>query len=429
MATILFNRGLVLAELETIFNVPETPMASTDSILVSEPDFSVDVTTIDRTNLKSSISQDPVVVARKVAGLTFAHEVRGSGDATGATAPQVGDCIQACGFSETQITAGTATIISDIPHPVNSPAGSFTFAKTTGFTGTRPRIITLECTMAGASGVAEFTVSSPAVGDQAATSLTTQVMTDAMAFDLEDEMTPSQITPTVGAVDFDAGDTFVIWVVPVGYLYQPVSSLFKSLTIYTYYDGLLHEMTGARGTFTVEGAAGGFANFNFDFTGSYVAAVDASIPAGAVFESTLPNQVELADLQVVGGIDGPSPSICAQSFTIDIGNSVNVKECINAPDSIEGAEITDRVPVGGFNPEALVEATHPFWANLAAGERVVLGVRVGKTQGNVVSFFMPFAQYSEIAYGNRNDIRIYDVSLNFAAETAAGNDEMYIHFS
>jgi len=427
MAQILFNRGLVLAKIEVTFNVDPVPVPGTDALLVAEPDYSVDPTVLERTNLKSSITPDPVVVARKVANLTFTHEVRGSGDVTGATAPAVGPLLQACGMSETQITSGTDTIIDDAPIPVNGAAGTFTFAKTTGYAlDDKPRVVTLECTTPGGTGVAAFTVSSPAVGGQAADSSVGVVMTDATAFEIVTG--DAEITPTI-VDDFEAGDTYVIHVVPPGYLYEPVSESFDSATFYTYYDGLRHIMTGARGTFTMEGSAGNFANFNFDFQGSYADPTDTAIPGGAVFESTLPNQVELANIFATGGIDGPSPELCAQEFNIDIGNNIVIRECINAVESVEGAVITARTPTGSFNPEMELEATHPFWANLGSGERVVFGFRVGKNVGNVVSVFAPYAQYSDLAYGNRNDIRIYDVTLNFAGGTDAGNDELRIHFS
>jgi len=427
MAQILFNRGLVLAKIEVTFNVDPTPTPAANSLLVSEPDYSVDPTVLERSNLKSSLSPDAVVVARKVANLTFVHEVRGSGDATGATAPAVGPLLQACGMSETQVTTGTDTILDDAPVPVNSPTGVFTFAKTTGYAlDDKPRVVTLECTTLGGSGVAEFTVSSPAVGGQAADSQTGVVMTDSTAFAIVTG--DAEITPTI-TTDFAVGDTYVIHVVPPGWLYEPVSTGFDSATFYTYYDGLRHIMTGARGTFTMEGSAGNFANFNFDFQGSYTNPTDTAIPGGAVFESTLPNQVELANIFAAGGVDGPSPDLCAQEFNVDIGNNIVTRECINALESVEGAVITARTPTASFNPEIELEATHPFWSNLSNGDRVVFGFRVGKNAGNVVSVFAPYAQYSDLSYGNRNDIRIYDVSLNLAAATSAGNDELRLYFS
>jgi len=425
MAQTLFNRGLVLAKTEVTFNVDPTPTPAANALLVTEPDYSVDPTVLERTNLKSSISPDAVVVARKVAALSFQHEVRGSG--SGATAPAVGVLLQACGMSETQITTGTDTILDDTPIPVNSPTGVFTFTKTTGYAlDDKPRVVTLECTTLGGSGVAEFTVSSPAVGGQAADSQTGVVMTDSTAFAIVTG--DAEITPTI-TTDFAVGDTYVIHVVPPGYLYEPVSSAFDSATFYAYYDGLRHIMTGSRGTFTMEGSAGNFATFNFEFQGSYADPTDQSIPAGAVFESTLPNQVELADIFAAGGIDGPSPNLCAQEFNLDIGNNLVVRECINAAESVEGTVITARTPTASFNPEFEVEGTHPFWANLSSGARVAFGFRVGKTAGNVVSVFAPYAQYSDLAYSNRNDIRAYDVSLNLAAGSDAGNDEFRLFFS
>ena len=223
--------------------------------------------------------------------------------------------------------------------------------------------------------------------------------------------------------DLDLGDTYSGDVHSEGYEYDPVSDLFDSLTLYIYLDGLLHKLTGCRGTFTVEGAAGEVAKYTFTFTGNYVAPLDAAIPVTPNLDTTLPPAVEQADLQVDGGIT----PLCAAAFGLDMANNVVIRDCVNKVDAFDGVVITGRAPSATMDPESVLESDHPFWANLAAGTPLLFQVRVGTVKGNLVHFESDNASYSELGYGNRNDIRIYNVTLRFSR--TAGNDEINIAYN
>jgi hypothetical protein len=408
-----------------------------DALLVQEPDFTPEITTVERENVKSTLSQDPIRVARKTGTVTFQHEVRSNGITDGTLEPAVGRLLRGCGYAPTFIPTGTGTIVNDVTYEVNDPTGVFTFSKTTGFGGTLPRTVVMQCTTGGGTGVAEFTVFSPAVGTgggtQAEVNTTGNVLTETSAFTLAES---AQITVPSGGIttSFATGDTYVFWLVPPGVLYTPVSSNFDSLTLELFFDGIKHEVRGSRGTFTLDAPAADIARFTFTFQGDYIDPSDSAQPASPVLESTIPPAVEEAAIFALGGadFDGTDPdefNLCAQQFTIDQANELAFRECINAPNSIEGGLIVDRSPVGTFNPETELEATHPFWTNLGDANRVVWGGRVGKVQGNVMSIFAPYTQYQGISYGNRNDIRTYEIDLWFARESDAGNDELMFHFS
>jgi len=413
-------------------------MQNSDALLVSDPDVAVEVTALERPNVKTSLSQDPGIVARKIATATFTHEVRGSGvvPTVDPKAPALGVLLRGCGYAETYVpVASTETILSDVPHPVNGPTGDFTFTKTTASSGTLPRIVVFECTSGGGSGSNTFDIYSPPVGAQAGYLLSAHNMTTSTPITLPDS---AQITPTVTTA-FATGDTFVVQVAPPGVMYEPISESFESLTLYVYFDGRLHRITGARGTGSCQGEAANFATWDFTFTGDFNTVTDTALPAAPVYESTLPPQVELANVTALGGLDFDTPAsaatvadefnLCAQSFSVDLANDVNPRECINGANSLEGAVITGRNPTGAFNPEVELEAFHPFWSNLSSGTNVVWGLRIGSQQGNVQQIFAPHAQYQEIAYGNRTDIRIYDVNLAFRRDQDAGNDELRFYFS
>lgn len=436
----LYEKALVAVDTEAVFNVAETLDVATDSLLVEDPVFSVNAQILDRTNTKNHLSQDPGSPGRKIAQLTFRHEVRGNGITDGSTPALLGRLFRSCGMSQTAIVAGAQTILdgggttgSYKPTNINSPTGRWLFAKKTGYAGTLPRVVEITV-LAGGATVSVF---SPAVGVggsvQAQYSVASAAFVNGTDLALPDSavITPNSI---VGAA---TGDTYIILLVPPGHLYEPISSFtaaHTSATIRVWYDveggAIRHEMTGARGTWSMEAVANDFARYTFTFTGSYVDPVDTTFPTGVVYEDEIPPQVELAALAAGGGLDDVQFNLCAQQFTFDIANEVQPRECVNAADSYEGSIITGRNPVAGFNPEAVLEATHPFWGNLTNARKVAFAARVGSEQGNCTLFWAPYAQYSNMPYVNRTGIRAYDVPMRLNTDIdngGDGNDEISVY--
>ena len=109
MAEILFQRALVTADIEATFGVDPVPDPLTDSILAADPDFTADITVIERNFARQSLSPLPIASGRKLAQMSFTTEVRGTGDASGATAPRLGVLLRACAFSETAIASNGPT--------------------------------------------------------------------------------------------------------------------------------------------------------------------------------------------------------------------------------------------------------------------------------------------------------------------------------
>src|SRR5690606_10170987 len=105
-----------------------------------------------------------------------------------------------------------------------------------------------------------------------------------------------EITPTFTG-NLALGQQWVLWLMPEGLRLDPVSDGFESITLGMNRDGVYHEMPGAYGTFDIEAEAGDYARVNWEFTGIYVAPVDAPL-AEPNYERTLPAQVELARLRL-----------------------------------------------------------------------------------------------------------------------------------
>lgn len=412
---ILYQRGLLLAKIQATLGEDSLPTKALNAFLVRDPQFTPDITQLDRNaNVRNSLSPLATTAGRKIARMSFQHEVRSNGNADGTTSPRLGHLLRACGMQETQVTGASGTIGSAVADSGNT--GTISFAKTTAYTGTLERTVTIECTTGGASGTAQVTISAPAVGDLPAYSQTGVTVTDASALTLPNSAT---VTPTVGT-SLVSGDTWTIVLTPAGYEYTPISTGFEGATLYAYFDGLLHKMTDCVGTFSMEAVGGDFALFNFDFTGNYEEPTDTPMPTDPTYENTVPQQVEESALT----LDGTS-TLVASRFSVDIANQVDIREDVNASDSYAGARITGRQPTVSFDPETVLEATFDFWAKLSAGTSMPFSARVGTTKGNVVRFVCPSTQLTNLAYQNRNNSRVYDVTLNASGE----DDELKVAFN
>lgn len=434
--TILFDRGLVLAKIETTFDVDPTPDNTNDAFLVIEPDYTPDITSLTRDNVRTTMSNDAPITGRKIGSMTFRHEVRSNGNLIASVPPRLGVLLRACAMAETQNLTG---VLKNFNASAGSDSLTFTYSANANLYMVRR--IRAEITTGGQSGVAIINFIGAAVSDQDEIRLadTDEVtLVDGVPIPVHDVngVELFTVTPTFGTDDPVTGDVFTFDAVPISYCYEPISDNHESITLYMYLPdssgvSLLHKLTGGRGTYTMEAAANGFASFSFTFTGSFVTVVDIATPSGTVFETQKPRQVE----QAAFSLDDdtlPIAPLCLSQFTIDIANDVQPRECINKANSYEGSIIVGRDPVMGGDPEAVLEATHPFWANLENAAKVDFRAKVGVAKGNSVIFHGPHSVYSGLGYSNRNSIRSYDLTAALAINediSADGDNELLICFA
>lgn len=518
-APLLSGRILVLAKVESTYNVDAVPTPGSNALLVNDADLTVDPNVLERDFARSSLSPLAVSLGRKLVNLTFSHELKSSG--TVGTPGAIGPLLRGCGFSQTTV-ANTANATVGTPVAGSANAGpSVSWAKGAASDKTGRYRITV--TKGGASATAELRVSgTPASGEESilpnetfAAEVTTTAggsgtMTLAQGLTAANDF--SSITYTVGGsvtaddvlvatiggkkyrytvtgleadadavatafaavIDADArlaasaassvitvtfsgaadtvvvtsgttaitlgesgaeitptwtgnlslGDYWDVLVLEPGVHYTPVSEDFESLTVYMYFDGILHRVTGCMGSVVFSGEAGNFGLAQFSFTGQYLPVIDSPIPSGTVYEQTIPRQVELAELNL-GAVD----DFCAQSFSIDMQNNVVPRDCMNNTDGFNGVRITARSPQGTINPEATRESHFPFWEYLSDSTQFSFHVKVGIEAGNIVRILSDSVQISNITYGDRNELRTYELSLRFSQYSGDGDDEIRVVFA
>ncbi|MBY0560007.1 hypothetical protein [Hyphomicrobium sp.] len=104
MSVKLTRRAVVQAQIESAYGVPET-LGVDDGLLVAEPEYTINPTTLERNIATPDLSPEAVVLGRKLASMTFQTELRGNGKATGnaADAPIIARLFRACGYSMTEV--------------------------------------------------------------------------------------------------------------------------------------------------------------------------------------------------------------------------------------------------------------------------------------------------------------------------------------
>jgi hypothetical protein len=265
---------------------------------------------------------------------------------------------------------------------------------------------------AGASGAAKITVTSDTAGEGNASA----VVTSGSPITVGGK--GLTLTPTWSG-NLAPGQSWTVWLMPVGLSLDPISDNFESITLVLHKDGVLHEMPGSYGTFEITAQAGDFATVKWTFTGTYVEPTDDPNPS-PIFERTLPSQVELARLRV-GGF-----AAVVEKFTFNQMNDIQIRPDVSSSDGYVGTRIVSRKPEGGINPEADLVENNDFWGQLAAAQEMPLQLRIGHAPGNTVWMLFPTVQYSGLTYTDRNGILAYDAGIRFAR--SFGNDEACFYF-
>ncbi len=205
--------------------------------------------------------------------------------------------------------------------------------------------------------------------------------------------------------------------------YEPASSGHESLTLYYYQDGQLIKMTGARGNVTFQVESGIPAKASFTFTGHTSTPTDDTLPS-PTYDSTVPAPV----LDGSFTIDSYSAKIATLSF--DMSNQLSMPKDINAADGFGDIQITGRDVNGSFDPLAVLVATHPFEDNWRSGKSMALNLgTIGSTQYNQFAITMPAVYYREIAPGDREGIRSYEMTFGAVESSGGTDDEVSIQFS
>jgi hypothetical protein len=209
----------------------------------------------------------------------------------------------------------------------------------------------------------------------------------------------------------------------VSVTYAPVSSSFSSVTIYYNIDGVLHKVTGARGTFTVSCSVGEIPQINFTFTGVYNPPSDVALPAVTYANQATPVVFKNGNTT---GFELLSYTGCLQSIELDLGNTLVYRDLISCAKQVL---ITDRSVTGTVVIEApTISAKDYFTAALTDGTLGNLLFQHGQTAGNIVDFASTRVDIGDPSYTDQDGIHMLSIPVTFIPSTT-GNDEISLVYT
>ena len=384
---LLIRKRLILAKTEATYGTDSSP-AGTDAILVKELEITpIEADVVSRDLIRPYLGNSDQLLANTRVSITFQVELAGSG--TAATAPRFSSLLKACGMAETTTAAaitGTAQAGS---------AGSITLAA--GASATDDIYNGMIITITGGTGSGGVGVITDYVGS-------TKVAT----------VQKSTATFTPGA-----SSTYSI-AANVGY--KPVSASFDSASIYFNNDGVLHVITGARGTFVLNAEVGEIPTIEFTMLGIYNAPTDTAAPATTYTNQATPLIFKAGNTTAFSilGYSG-----CLMSLEFDMANETVYRELVGCDKSVI---ITNRAVEGTCMIEAPTIAQKDFFTIANDDTTGILTMLHGTTAGNRVTLLAPKVDIGNPSYEDSDGIQM--LSLPFAAiPTSAGNDEVSLTFA
>jgi hypothetical protein len=205
--------------------------------------------------------------------------------------------------------------------------------------------------------------------------------------------------------------------------YAPVSSSFSSATIYCFYDGTRHKITGARGTVSFNLTAGQFAVASFQFIGIYNAPDDTAL-SGSFTVANQAAAIEVNDTNVTTATFHGVASSRIESIDLALNNELLYKETASSKEVL----ITNRAAGGTCVLEAPAIGTTDFFAKAVAVATGNTSIVLGATAGNIVTMNAAQTNITGCSYGDTNGV----ISLSMpylALPTTAGNNEMSLVFT
>lgn len=205
----------------------------------------------------------------------------------------------------------------------------------------------------------------------------------------------------------------------VSVTYAPVSTTFESASIYFNVDGVLHKLTGARGTVSLGLNVKQIPVYKFAMTGIYNTVTDtaAVTPVYTTFKTPLPvTNVNTTPFTLHGF------AAVMSELSIDLGNEIVHRTLVGGSEAVL---LTDRKPAGSITIEATTIAQKD-WFTIAKNSTLgALDITHGTAAGFKVQITAPNVQLTKPTYSELDNIQMLQMGLNFIPGSS-GNDELTI---
>jgi hypothetical protein len=383
---LLARKRVLLARIETTYGTDPNPTGAADAILVRNMSVTPqEADLVDRDLVRPYIGRSEQLPAGIRAMVDFEVEI--AGVATAGQAPGWGSLMRACAFSQT-LTA--AAVVG------TAQAGS---------TATTIVLAT------GASAVDGFYNGMPV-------RITTGTGNDQSRIIIG--YAGSTRTATVATSWTTNPDATSQYSIDPNAVYRPVSGSFESVTIYFNVDGVLHRLTGCRGSVQATLTVKQIPVLKFSFTGIYNAVTDTAAPAPTytAFQTPVPvTNTNTTAFRLHG------TAAVLSELSIDAQVSTIHRTLVNGAESVL---VTDREPQGQVTIEAETVAFRNWWTltqNATLGAMQI--IHGTATSGQRVVLSSPRVQLTKPAYNEQDGIQMLQMGLQFVPSTV-GNDELAI---
>ena len=197
----------------------------------------------------------------------------------------------------------------------------------------------------------------------------------------------------------------------------PGSGGVKTVTLAHYKDGKQIILSGCMGTFTITCPTGKVAFITFTFTGKYSTNETDTAIVAPTYPTTLPMRF------APGVLTWNSVNLCTSTVTVDAGNSVIMRECVDVANrtGYKSAIVTNRAPIITADPESELVATQDRDSLWLTPTPQAFSLRVGVALSSIV-IAAPKAQLENKQQGNRNDMMTDDLTWLCTAGSSADTE-------
>ena len=418
----LTSKRLILSKIEASYGADSTPSGAFDAVQVFDLDVApLQSDVVDRDLNLAHYGASEKLLANPHVEVTLSVELTGSGVA--GVAPRFSSLLRACSLQETVVaTPVTGTAVAGGLNTLTLESGASSaegfyigrIMRVTG--GTGQGTLGLIIDYVGASRVAE-------------------------------------LRPFDSSATYDATSLYSI---DAGVVYTPTSGSPESTTIYYNVDGILHRITGCRGTCIIAADLNAIPAMQFTFNGVYNPPTDTALPAVTYADQASPrifkagNSGAYSLMQFAG---------CLRSVTVDLGNELVFRSLVNCVDEVvivdrvvSGDVIAEATPLSGaggkdYFAAAIFAVTAPtsvlltedsfdllyeddegIYLDPADTSKGDLSFVHGTVAGNVVAFLSNRIDLVDPAYQSNEGVE--ELAIPFVAvPSTVGNDELTLLFS
>lgn len=355
-----------------------TPAAS--DWLAGEVEVQFAQNSIPNPELTGSIDRAPAIAGAVRPTIRIRTPLRGSG--TAGTAPEWGKLMTACTMAETVTAAAVGA-------PTAAAAGT-----TTSVTLATP-----------AAATAQLYRGMPIILSGNVTE-TTGIM----------DYTAARVA-TIGSTLSTAASTSTNFQIPINVRYAPTSdeSVFKTVTLYFFADGLRWRFTGGMGTWSAEFTTGGLVFLVFEMQAQLVSAPDATaLPAGAlgITRATPPRFV-------AGRMQLNKLLAQTRTLTVQAGVSILLPDDPEAAEGSGAAVPVERVAGGSMDPYMNTTTSPARFTAFQNGTNVSLMAIVGSTAGNRFLLAMPSIRKTQLNPTARDGLGVDSIAFEADGADAA----------